>query len=275
MKKEEKNLSYWTTAPTSLEHHNLNAEQYDEGYHNPYWRIYNDVTWSYIQSILPEDIAQTSILDAGVGTGYWSIRLAELGYHVTLADVAEKMLAVAERKIRKEGLQDKIRICLSDITNMVEFEDNIFDVVLAEGDPVSYCSNPDSAVSELSRVVKHKGYVTVSVDNKLNWVARLLSTGEVEKARSLLKTGLGYMGGGDANTGFPAYMFTIEELNGLFEKHKLQPIKNIGKHIYVSRDFNLDNQIVYNQMYELELTYCSLPSIVGRGQHIACVGQKK
>jgi ubiquinone/menaquinone biosynthesis C-methylase UbiE len=35
---------------------------------------------------------------------------------------------------------------------MNEFKDNTFDLAIAEGDPVSYCSNPDQAISELARV---------------------------------------------------------------------------------------------------------------------------
>lgn len=62
------------------------------------------------------------------------------------------MLKIAEEKIKDQNLKGKIKIVKYNVTNMNEFKDNTFDLAIAEGDPVSYCSNPDQAISELARV---------------------------------------------------------------------------------------------------------------------------
>ena len=141
---------------SSTEYHNKIAQKYDESYTVTFWKFYHDLTWKYIQRFLPENINKSLILDAGGSTGIWSIKIAKLGYNIILTDISKGMLSVAKQKIEEENLTSKIQIVESDIINMPEFENDTFDLILAEGDPISYCSNPESAVSELSRVCKKK-----------------------------------------------------------------------------------------------------------------------
>lgn len=85
-------------------YHDRTARQYDRTYQTPYWRLYHEVTWHNIERFLPKADG-SFILDAGGGTGYWAIKLAELGYRVALTDISARMLEVAKRKIAKESLQ--------------------------------------------------------------------------------------------------------------------------------------------------------------------------
>lgn len=257
---------------TSTDYHNSHAHQYDDGYLSPYWKIYQEITWNYIQPLLPANKSNSLILDAGGGTGFWSIRLAKLGYRVILSDISTGMLEVAKEKIIKEKLQKKIEVVVADITNMSIFKNSTFDLSLAEGDPVSYCKHPTQAISELARVTKRGGHATVSVDNKLNFVARFLKRGQIQDAATLLKKGIGVMKG--EQHAFPAHMFTIEELEDIFKKRKLKPIKRIGKPVWVTFDDDLNNKKIFESLLSMELKFGSLPSVAGIGGHIALVGKK-
>ncbi|MBF0311952.1 MAG: class I SAM-dependent methyltransferase [Oligoflexia bacterium] len=199
---------------SSVKYHDQNSANYDKSYKNPYWKIYKEITWNYIKDYLPPTKKRSLILDAGGGTGEWAIRLAKLGYNVVLADVSEGMLDVAVTKIKKLKLGNKITVMNLDICKMHLLDSKQFNLSLAEGDPVSYCSNPNKAISELSRVTKIGGYVTVSVDNKLRWVSGLIKNGHLKEAQISLKSGIGYMRAGHDDQ-FPAHMFTIEELSVL------------------------------------------------------------
>jgi SAM-dependent methyltransferase len=76
-------------------------------------------------------------------------RIAELGYPVTLTDISEGMLRVAEQKLAKANLLAKVRIIAADVTEMDMFGEGSFDFVLCEGDPLSYCRDPRKGIKEL------------------------------------------------------------------------------------------------------------------------------
>lgn len=76
------------------------AKDYDKEYEEPYWRLYQEITWQNIRRFLPKR-KNAVILDAGGGTGFWAIRLARLGYHVVLTDISKNMLKVVWRENRK------------------------------------------------------------------------------------------------------------------------------------------------------------------------------
>ncbi len=257
----------------SVRYYDETAKEYDENYKNPYWQIYNEITWNYIKEFLPKKIQNSLILDAGGGTGLWSIKIANLGYKVILSDLSKGMLEVAKAKIKKEGLGGKIEIIESDITNMKVFKDETFDLAIAEGDPVSYCNDPNKAINELARVTKKNCFIAISVDNKFNFALRNIYSGNFKEARKILKTGIVDMPGKNNET-YPAYAFTIEELVDLFNQNGIEPIKTVGKPVFTS-DKGLDDKKLFKKMLEFELKYSSLPSVAGRGGHLAIIGCKR
>jgi ubiquinone/menaquinone biosynthesis C-methylase UbiE len=80
-----------------------------------YYKIYDAITWEYIEPYVPKD-PDALVLDAGGGTGRWTIRMARKGCKVVLVDISEGMLKIAAEKVKKEGLQNKITIKEGDIT---------------------------------------------------------------------------------------------------------------------------------------------------------------
>jgi ubiquinone/menaquinone biosynthesis C-methylase UbiE len=259
---------------TSTQYHDETAAAYDDAYESPFWRLYDAITWNYIKDCLPENKDASLVLDAGGGTGLWSIKLAKLGYKVVLTDISEGMLAAAEKKVAAEGLAEKIRIVKADITDMQQFQDNTFDLVLAEGDPVSYCSSPQKAVRELSRVCKAAGYITVSVDNKMTWLKRSLKHNDFAAADKIMHTGIAMMPV-DENTEYPAFTFTIEELEDIFIENNICPLKAVGKPVLTDVSHNLEDEDIYQKLLEYELKYGSSRWLAATGGHIALIGRKE
>jgi len=260
---------------TSTEYHDEMAGAYDTGYQGPLWEVYNAVTWNYIKEYLPQDKKNARVLDAGGGTGIWAVRIADLGYQVVLTDISKGMLNVAREKIRNQGLSDRITVVESDITDMKEFRDNSFGLVLAEGDPVSYCDDPEKAVKELSRVVRPGGHVTISVDNKMSWGYRCLKMGEPGLAKQVQETSIFFMPGKRDGEGYPAHMFTIEELVFMIARHGLTPVKTVGKLLKVWPREDLEKPELLSAIKEFEVQYSTRPSVAGSGGHIAIVGRKQ
>lgn len=143
------------------------AGSYDEEFAGGQWIIYDALTWKYITDYLPD---KGVVLDAGGGTGKWSIKLAQTGLTVYMVDLSPEMLKKASQKIEREGLSTMIHISQSSITDL-DFPSNHFDFVLSEGDPVSYCTEDHfTALQELVRVAKPKTYIEIGIDNRFTFL---------------------------------------------------------------------------------------------------------
>ncbi len=247
------------------------AKEYDKQYQTPYWKLYHEITWRNIKRFLPKR-KNTIILDAGGGTGYWAIKLAKLGYKVILTDISENMLKVAERKIKKLNLQNRITVKRVDIMDMSCFPSDYFDMALAEGDPVSYCLKPKKAIKELARVVKINSPVIVSVDSKYPAIPRFIVEGSFDRLSKFIKTGIL-----EGEHKFQA--FSPEELRNLFESCGLKVVRIIGKPILAQflpkkeRDKIIKKH--FRKILNLELKFCDNQSLVGLGGHLEIVGKKK
>jgi ubiquinone/menaquinone biosynthesis C-methylase UbiE len=114
---------------------------------------------------IPHDLT-TPVLDLGGGTGAFAIPLALMGHKVILADISDGFLARAGEKIRALGLEDRITLRKVDMVDLSAFPDNRFQLVLAIGDPLSYCGDAEMALWEIRRVTKPGGILIADVENR-------------------------------------------------------------------------------------------------------------
>lgn len=149
------------------------------------------------------------ILDAGGGTGKWSVFLAKLGHQVELLDISEPMLEMVEENIKRESLEDRINIVCGSIDS-IPYDNNSFDFIISERNPISHCGKKENAyraLSELSRVLKPSGSILGCVLNKYRKVAQLTMDCEFDRAIELFENG--YLKRGDCGY---SYYFGLEEL---------------------------------------------------------------
>lgn len=255
-------------------YYSRSAADYDKKYDVPFFKgIYDQLTWRYIEPFLPR---AGVVLDAGGGTGKWSIPIAKKGLKVVIFDISQDMLKVASAKVRKSGLQDRVSFRRGDICN-VPFNDNSFDFVLAEGDPISYCSDPDLAVKELGRVLKPNCYLSAGVDSYYYTLSGMLSRPEIdfdkfEKVRREKRLFA-------KDCGFSFWLFTPEDLKKLFNKRGFKVIKIAGKPVmFRNRPETaplLNNPEKARRLIEIEFEFCETASIIGCGGHLHIVAQKK
>jgi ubiquinone/menaquinone biosynthesis C-methylase UbiE len=240
-------------------------------------KVYEPVTWDNIRRFLPPLPAQ--VLDAGGGTGRWALPLAKRGYDVTLTDISQGMLEMARAKVEAAGLADRVTLLRQDIRDMHELADESFELVLAEGDPVSYCEDPPAAISELARVAKIGAHVLVSVDSR---IAALFALNQLDfdAAEVLLRTGQMEWRGPDKELAFPIHAFTVPELTGLFEAHGLQVMRVLGKPVFLRRlrpevqETILADEELTRRLVTLECRYADDPGWAGSAGHIEVTGKK-
>jgi len=250
------------------------AADYDKEYDVPFFKeIYDRLTWRYIEPFLPHT---GFVLDAGGGTGKWSIPIAKTGLKVVVFDISQDMLNIASAKMRESGLEDLVSYRQGDICSM-PFGDNSFDFVLAEGDPISYCSNPDLAVKELGRVLKPNCYLSAGMDSYYSTLGRMLNQPEInfDKFDKVRKEKRFF-----AETwGFDCWLFTPEDLRKLFRKHGFKVIKIVGKPVMFRSRLEttplLQDHARAQIIIDTEFEFCERASIVGYGGHLHIVAQKK
>ncbi len=256
-------------------HHDWWSESYDPDYFG-HFALYHKITLDNIRRFLPKE-KDAAILDAGGGTGIWSIELARMGYHVVLTDISEGMLGKARKKVSELKLDNQIEIKISNICNMPEFGDNQFAMVLCEGDPLSYCGDHHVAIKELARVVQPGGIVITSVDNRasaLNWLRDKDDPAAVEQ---LLETGKVVMPQGREEFRYVIHAFTPEELRELFESNGLSVERVIGKLVIAHRlaCYRSEDPMIQEWLYHLELKYNDDPAFYPWGGHLEIVGRKR
>ncbi len=250
------------------------ATDYDKQYDSPFFKeIYDKVTWRYVEPYLPQ---AGVVLDAGGGTGKWSIPIAKRGLNVVLFDISQDMLNVASIKVRENGLESNVSFRKGDVCYL-PFDDNSFDFVLAEGDPISYCSNPDLAVAELGRVLKPNRYLSAGVDSLYPTLRRMLEQPDIDfdqfhkvyrEKRFLAK-----------NWGFNCWLFTPKDLKKLLTKHRFKVVKIAAKPVMFrtrpETEAIFKDPAKVQKLLDIELRFCEEASIVGYGGHLHIVAQKK
>lgn len=167
---------------------------------DPRKRVHTDLLWRMIERALPE--RGGTILDAGGGTGRFSLPLARRGFRVTHLDIAPRMIEIAQQEA--EGL-DTIAFCVGDIVDLSRFSDASFDLVLCLDSPLSFCfRDHERALDELVRVCRHdlvlcatsrlgaiaEGGITFDLQHfgvpRTAW--EVLETGDLDVTDELLKT---------------------------------------------------------------------------------------
>lgn len=256
-------------------HHDWWAETYDSDYLEHY-ALYHRVTLDNIRRYVPKKKGAL-ILDAGGGTGVWSIELAKMGCNVVLTDISKGMLEKAKIKANQFGLEKLIKIMISDICRMPEFPDDHFDMVLCQGDPLSYCGDHKKALAECVRIVKPGGAVIASVDSRASALAWLKDSEDRKAVKWLLDTGEVEMPTEKEEFTYTIHAFTPEELKDLFESNGLQVERIIGKLVIAPRlsFFKSEDPKIQEWLYNLELKYNDNPAFYPRAGHLEVAGRKK
>jgi ubiquinone/menaquinone biosynthesis C-methylase UbiE len=96
------------------------------------------------------------LLDVGCGPGHVTRALARRGYDATGVDRSVRLLQIARRNARREGLQTKFERSSS---NKLPFADGSFDCAIATG-VIYWVEHPLETLREMARVVRPGGAIS-------------------------------------------------------------------------------------------------------------------
>ncbi|MGL5440473.1 MAG: class I SAM-dependent methyltransferase [Filifactoraceae bacterium] len=152
-------------------HYNENAIKEWDRLNNPYSNIEFQTTLHMIEQYFNKN---GDILDIGSGPGKYSLELLKKGNRVTLYDLSIEELKLAKENIERENLQATDYIC-GDCSDLDQFEDNSFDLVLVMG-PMYHIHSKTRRLEilrQVKRILKKGGIALVAY---LNGVGVVKST---------------------------------------------------------------------------------------------------
>ena len=198
---------------------------------SPYRSLEFETTMHFLECYLPQ--MSCRVLDAGGGPGRYTVELVKRGYNVTLFDLAPANLVLAQKMIKRAGVEEHVDgLQVGSVDDMSVFEDGNFDAVLCLGGVLSHIVDRrrrQRALLELTRVCKTKGVLFVSVIGKTGAMVIHLVKKSPNIARPLFKrilTNGDYYGG----RGFTAqHMYIADELERDTKRtHHLDILQLVG-----------------------------------------------
>jgi 2-polyprenyl-3-methyl-5-hydroxy-6-metoxy-1,4-benzoquinol methylase len=117
----------------------------------PAKKVHTDLLWREIDRVIAQRQG-LKILDAGAGTGRYSLPLTQAGHRLTHLDISPAMLDAARNQAERSGLSG-IEYVEGGIDDLSRFPNAAFDLVLCLDSPLSFCADRYAdALAELLRV---------------------------------------------------------------------------------------------------------------------------
>jgi ubiquinone/menaquinone biosynthesis C-methylase UbiE len=256
------------------------SESYDEVFGALYFRVYDAVTWRYLEPHVPAE-PDAVVLDAGGRTARWAIRMAEKGCKVVLLDSSEKMLRAAAEKVEAKGLQHRITLKKGDIAD-TGYADETFDMVLCEH-ALFLFKEPDVAIRELKRVLKKNAALIVSAQNRyvqaLSSLAGKPRVDNVERAFKVLVNQEHECMTQDGKV--KIYTWTPQEFREMLERNGLRVEKIVGKvatmPLRVRQEFFMEKkhpEELFSKLLQFELALCEKPDALALAGHLQATAFK-
>ena len=260
----------------SRRYHDRVARQYDSIYDDPYWDFHDELTWRLIKPHVPRDLS-AQCADLGCGTGKWGIKLLKSGFATTFVDHAAAMVEQARAKVEELGPKAKrATLLVGDIVEMPQVQSDAFELVVAMGDPLSICSDPQRAAREMHRITKPGGIVIATADNKLAALDHYVERGNLDELEEFIQTGRTRWLTADEREQFELKTFTPATLRKLFEQAGFEVLHLTGKAIIpVRQNKNLFTKPgAVERLLKLEQHLSKDPTSAARAGHLQIAAKR-
>ena len=134
------------------------APEYDTWYHTQRGALVDALETECAFALFEPDTG-SFVLDAGCGTGNFSMKLAKKGVRVEGVDLSEPMIGYAKEKAEVSDYAESLHFQVGDLYEL-PFPDAHFDAVLSMA-AFEFIHEDERALEEFFRVVKPGGYVLV------------------------------------------------------------------------------------------------------------------
>jgi ubiquinone/menaquinone biosynthesis C-methylase UbiE len=256
-------------------------KNYDETFSILYFRVFDVITWKYLEPYLPTG-RSAMVLDAAGGTGRWTVRIAKKVPKVVLMDISEGMLKVAVQRMRQGGVEDRVVMKNGDITR-TGYPDETFDLIFCEH-ALFLFKDPDTLLKEFARILKSKATLIISAHNR--YVASLARLSDTPKSKDLENALMLFLGLTPQfmtpNNKVRVFTWTPNEFRTMLEQHGFQIDKIIGKgmtmplrisdKVFTKKKYS---ETLFNNILQLELALCDKPDALALAGHMQAIAHKR
>jgi ubiquinone/menaquinone biosynthesis C-methylase UbiE len=168
---------------------------------------------------------RSRVLEVGCGAGHTTVKLARRGYAVFGVDTLKEMIALTRHSATEGKMAERVFLSIGDVCSL-HFPDCTFDLTIAIG-VLPWVLSADTAIEELSRVVKPGGHLIMSFNNfwRLDYLLDPLLNPLLKPIRTSAKRVLRKTGAYDVNEGLKMRMHSIDNIKSLVNAHGLELIK--------------------------------------------------
>ena len=249
------------------------ADKYAAYLDTPEGRLRIDLAFANLQEFLPQAVRPLQALDLGGGTGATAVRLARLGFRVTLLDSSLPMLDYARRAAQKVGVTERVLLKQADAAELATlFDSSAFDLIVCHN-ILEFVDNPRAVLRGAARALRDpSGIISVLVRNQ---------PGEVLKAAILMgdlaaaERNLTAEWGDESLYGGRVQLFAAENLKAMLEESSFAVIAERGVRVvsdYLPTKISRNDQ--YEQIFELERKLGSRPEFAAVARYTHCLAHR-
>lgn len=261
--------------------YNRNPSYEWERLSRPYTHLEYVTTMHLVGKYFPKSGA---VVDIGSGPGRYSIEMLKRGYKVTLVDLSEALLEIAEREIAARGLRAE-GIFRGDACNLGFLDDAQFDAAFLMGPMYHLIRREDrmKALGELRRVMKPGGVAVVAYLNSWGILRSLLTENPTyyESKEMIFALTREFINKSRPGGGFTEAYFTIPpEATAELQEAAFIILSYAGAESYASgcieplTRMSQENPVAYRNVLETAAALCEEPPWRDSTEHLHFVVKK-
>jgi len=229
------------------------AGKYAAYLQTPEGRLRLDLAFANVQEALPAPESSNALcaLDLGCGTGAAAVRLARLGFQVTLFDRSQAMLDIAQQAALDADVGGKVAPKHGDIARLQDlFTPRSFDVILCHN-VLEYVDDPGAVLCGAARLLRNSSaIISVLVRSQAGEVLKAaIQVGDLNAADQALTAEWGE----ESLYGGRVRLFTLENIRSLMTEASLRAIAERGVRIiadYLPSKVSRSEE--YDRIFDLE-----------------------
>jgi S-adenosylmethionine-dependent methyltransferase len=261
------------TANANHERFLSGARKYAAYLETPEGRLRLDLAFANLQEALPTPQDSLRVLDLGAGTGATAIRLARLGFHVTLLDLSPEMLDMATRTAQGAGVAAKITLKQGDAANVAELlHAERFDVIVCHN-LLEYVDDPGAVLRAATGLMRNSSAIlSVLVRSHAGEILKTaIQSGDLKATKNLLTA----QWGRESLYGGSVRLFTSGELLEMSREARLEVIARHG--VRVVADYlppQISREADYERIFELERKLGQRPEFSEVARYMQCLARR-
>jgi SAM-dependent methyltransferase len=172
-----------------IEYFDAKAEEYDLVEKQVYWRLSDKLLWNVLnERILSKLPANFRFIDAGGGTGRWTMKILQAYPHATalIYDLSVSMTEQARLSAEGLGVANRLQILNGRLEDVGQSVRPGFDLIFNFHNVLGFVQDPQLVVAQLHTLLNDNGMLVSFVPNSYHAAFFNIMLGKLDEARRAL-----------------------------------------------------------------------------------------